>query len=339
MNRKFACYFTAAVTALFMVMRIVTAIHPDLSLGIVSLEDAIIAVALVSMGVIAVLCYSRKTSLASVNDVTRPVSGWTATFCGALLIMSVILDVFCWWIYGQVPPPSERILNNVDRYSLIFSLIFGIICGVFMILQGFNWMAGSSHNKKVISWMSLSPILWMWFRLARYEISYASTIDISHSFFDFASLVTASLFFLQLARAITGVGTQPKNSLIILALFTAVSSLSGAPLTFYSLSQGAPISLLLIALVDATIGLLALITAFAQVFTSSAVETSPADEAMAWTTPEKDRQPLDPPFAIDQKLPFVDEPVQEATSPIYEEANESAPSVDDILAELNKDTF
>ncbi len=347
MRRKIACYITAAVTALFMVLRIITAVHPDLSLGILSLEDSMIAVTLVSMTIISVLCYSRSATLSDTNGVTRPFSGWIATFCGALLIMSVILDIFCWVIYGRVPPPGEHILNNVDRYSLIFSLIFGVAGGIFMILQGFHWMAGTAQNRTALSWLSITTVLWMWFRLARYEISYASTIDISHSFFDFAGLVTASLFFLQFARAVTGAGAKPKNSLLIFAMFTSMTFLSGAPLTFYRLSQGAPVSSLLISLVDATIGLLALVMAFVQVYTPAACEDAsedmledvPEDDAMAWTVPAKERKPLDPPFALDQKLPILDASPEKTETPASEAANTATPSVDDILAELNKDIY
>ncbi len=353
MRRKIASYLTVAVTVLFMVLRIVADVHPDLSLGFLSLEDAMIAVTLVTMAAVAVLCFSKRASLSPVSGATRPFCGWVATFGGVLLIMSVILDVFCWTIYGQVPPPSEFILNNVDRYSLIFSLLFGIAGGVFMIVQGFHWMAGSAQNRKLLSWLSITPILWMWFRLARYEISYASTIDISHSFFDFAGLVTASLFFLQLARAVTGAGAKPKNSLLIVSLFTGMALLSGAPLTFYRLAQGDPINTLLISLVDATVGLLALAVAFVQTTVSENTERSTEepqvepseevteDDPLAWTTPAKERQPLDPPFVLDQKLPALDETPVAADEPasVSEKSNDNTLTVDDILAELNKDIF
>ena len=341
MRRKIASYLTVAVTALFMVLRIITACHPDVSLGFLSLEDSMIAVTLATMAIVTVLCFSKRAALTDISVSTRPFCGWIATFGGVLLIMSVILDVFCWVIYGQVPPPGEHILNNVDRFSLIFSLVFGVAGGAFLILQGFHWMAGSAQNRKLLSWLSIAPILWMWFRLARYEISYASTIDISHSFFDFAGLVTASLFFLQLARAITGEGAKPKNGLMIFALFTGMIFVSGAPLTFFRLAKGAEIDTLLIALVDATVGLLALAVAFVQT-TATDVQTEPIEDvekdSLAWTDPAKERQPLDPPFSLDQKLPVLDEtaPKADDADPVSD-ATDNTLTVDDILAELNKD--
>ncbi len=337
MRRKIACSIAVVVTVLFMILRVVCAVHPHFSFGMLSLEDCMIGVALASMLAVAVLCFSKSSTVIRFNSSSQSVIGWIATFCGAMLVMSIVLDVFCWVIYHQVPPPNNHILNKVDLYSLILSLIFGVGGGLFMILQGFNWMAETTRNQTLLSWLSLTPVLWMWFRLARYEISYASTIDISESFFDFATLVTASLFFLQLARQITGVGAQPKNGLIIFALFTTISSLSGAPLTFYRLSKGAPISTLLIAIVDATIGLMAFFIAMRQAFYRQEETSTPEQDAsLAWTTPVKERKPLDPPFSIDEKLPDVDSVIKEATQKQDVSADHPL-SVDDILAELNKD--
>lgn len=340
MRRKIAYYIACVATALFMVLRIVAAIYPNVSLGFFSLEDGMIAVTLISMLIIAVLCFSKTAAPAATNGVTRSMSGWVATFCGALLIMSVVLDTFRWVIHGHIPPPNDFILNNIDRWTLILSLLCGSFAGIFMIVQGFNWMAGSARNSKVLSWLSLTPVLWMWFRLARYEISYASTIDISHSFYDFAALVTASLFFLQLARAITGVGAQSKNGLVIFALFTGITALSSAPLIFYSLAEGAPISSLLIALVDATVGFFAFAIAFAPIFKKEDPCTD-SDRTIAWTTPAKDRQPLDPPFSVDDKLPVLDDVLRDTQADTAAESDDvseksTSPSVEDILAELNK---
>ncbi len=338
MRRKIACYITAAVTVLFMVLRIVAAVHPHLSVGSFSLEDCMISIAILSMLAITLLCFSKSNTVSRFTESTQSAIGWIATFSGAMLIMSTVLDLFCWIIYHQVPPPNRHILNNVDFYSLVCSLLFGACGGVFMILQGFNWMAQSTRHQKWLAWLSLTPVLWMWFRLARYEISYASTIDISESFFDFASLVTASLFFLQLARVLTGIGAQPKNGLVIFAFFTTIASLSGAPLTFYRLSQGATISNLLIAIVDATVGLLAFMIAVGQIFSKPQEKTTEQDDAMAWTTPAKERKPLDPPFSIDEKLPSVDSVIHEVTQNSADSSAEKTLSVDDILAELNKDS-
>ncbi len=352
MRRKIACVLTAVMTVAFMVLRVVDYTHPSVMIGTFALPDCVIAVALILLVVITLLCYSKSKSIDCTISATSTL-GWLATFCGAMLVMSVVLDSFCWTFYNQIPPPNDHILNNVDYYSLIFSLVFGITSGIFLILQGFNWMANIRHNQAYLNWMALAPILWMWFRLARYEISYASTIDITHSFFDFAALVTSSIFFLELAKMIAKIGTAPRNGLIICALLTSACSLSGAPLTFYKLAHGETIHVLLISIVDASIGLFALVIAFQQAFSKQSVDQNNfQNEDLAWTDPAKEREPLDPPFSIDEKLPVVDTTektnvneddftasLEDALSNSYiseTTSEDSTLSVDDILAELNK---
>lgn len=339
MRRKIAWFLTAAVTVLFMVLRVAAVVSPDLTIGSFSLSGSMITLSLVSMAVVALLCFSKSADAIPFENRSCTAIGWIATFCGALLIMSVVLDVFCWAVYGQVPPPNSTILNNVDLYTLIFSLVCGALGGIFLILRGFCWMAQSGGNKTLLDWLSLTPVLWMWFRLARYEISYASTIDIRASFFDFASLVTASLFFLQLSRMLTGLGKPPKNGLLIFSLFTAIASLSGAPLTLYKLSQGYSIGSLLIAIVDAAIGLFALFVAASQVFIKA--DVTPVENELAWTEPQKEREALDPPFSLEDKLPELEMLLQDDTvavdTPISITPASDELTVDDILAELNKE--
>ena len=352
MRRKIACFITAGVTIAMMALRVFSSMNPTFALGSFSLEDGMIALSLILFLAVTILCFSKKETAKPIGSTFASLSGWISTFAGAMLIMSVVLDTFSWLVYHQVPPPNDRILNNVDFYTLNLSLIMGLISGVFFILQGFQWMANTKNAKAALSWLSLSPILWMWFRLARYEISYASTIDISHSFFDFAVLVTASLFFLQLAKSIIGRGAQPKNALLIFSLFTVLSSLSATPMIVLQFSQNVSANRLLSALVDIAIGALAFVLALEQIFGKAQdmeedLDTNEADDSLAWTTPVKERKPLDPPFSLDQKLPEL-EPIPENTEnedddhaeDVFDDDTDSKTwTVDDILAELDKDSI
>ncbi len=373
MPRKIACCLTVVATACLMVLRIVNEMMPQISLAGLPLADFLIVFTLVSMACAAILGFSKKAPVVLLEDAPQPLFGWFTTLCGALLVMSVVLDVFCWTVYGKTPPPNAAVVNQADLYTLIFSLIFGIVSGLFLITRGFCWMSKSNVNRTAMDWLALSPVVWMWLRLARYEISNASTIDLSVSFFDLAALVTGSLFFLQFARLLTGIGKPPRNMLFIFSLFAAIGSLSSLPYAVYQLINGISIESMLIVIVDAMFGLLALSVAFIQAFTRQTEDnaqpialpqedapTATDEDGMAWVTPEKERQPLDPPFSIDDKLPILsdivenEEPVQEPVQKsiqdtVVEEVEadvempDEAPTpssdwtVDDILAELNKE--
>lgn len=322
MRRKIAFFATLLMTVALMIARLVDGMSTE-----VSLSDPLLGVSLVAVIVLGVLCFSEKRVAQIPEGTHASVSGWICTFCGAVLIMSVILDVFCWAVYGQVPPPNSYILNSIDHATLIMSLLFGIVAGGYMVVQGFCWMARSQNARTALAWLSLTPVLWMWFRLARYEISYASTIDISKSFFDFTTLIFASLFFLQLCRLVASIGKPPKNSLLLFALCTAMISLSGAPVTMYNLANGEPIGKLMIAVVDVVVGLFALSIAAAQVF-SAPVKTTAADE-LAWTDDKPQNAPVEPTFHIDDILPTLS--AQQAT-----ETDGSDLTVDAILSEIEK---
>ncbi len=365
MRRKIAFIAAAVMTVVFMFLRWFSDALAEVTIGSLKMSNLILGLCLVTVAAIVALCFSKKATVHAFTDGSRgTVSGWLCTFCGAILAMSALLDLVCWIVYKQVPPPNAYILNNIDLFALIATLLFGGIGGVFLVMQGFKWMSHTEDDKNqpLLNWLSLAPVLWMWFRLARYEISYASTIDISESFFDFAILIFASLFFLQLARAVSGIGPAPKNGLLMCALCTGFIALSGAPVTIAELAHGEPIGSLLGAVVDMIIGIFAFGIALMQAFPAAqneedAVEVS--DDTLAWTEPERDLPPMEPAFEIDRVLPkveveavaFAEEaPVKDTVpaaesipvidnTPVQEDHPTPAPSkealtIDDILTEI-----
>ncbi len=323
MRRKIAFFATVLMTVALMIARLIDGTNEA-----ISLSDPLLYVSLISVIILGVLCLSERRVCTIPEGVHASIGGWICTFCGAVLIMSVMLDVFCWAVYGQVPPPNSYILNRIDHITLVMSLLFGGVAGGYMVVQGFCWMARSESAKTALSWLALTPVLWMWFRLARYEISYASTIDISKSFFDFTTLIFASLFFLQLCRLVAGIGKPPKNSLLLFALCTAMISLSGAPVTMYNLANGEPIGKLMIAVVDVVVGLFALSVAAAQVFSEKTAAVADNGDDLAWTD-EATTAPVEPAFHIDDILPTL-------SSQETDTKSDRDLAVDAILSEIEK---
>ncbi len=365
MRRKIAFGLTVGMTVLLAVLQ-PEVVPAFASLSLFGLNAHTLSIVLVGVTLVAVgaLCFTRKAPLVSPHGSWFSVCGWMSTFCGAVLTMTVVLDLFFLAIYGEMPAPGVPPTSGFDYILLICVMLFGLAGGLYLVLQGFRWMSSRTDAPAWLHWMALCPVLWMWFRLARYEISYASTLDIDESFFTFATMVFASLFFLQFARAVTHVGKPPKNSLLILALMTGLVTLSAAPAAIVKQSVGAPISSMMIVIVDAVIGLTAFFYAAMQVFTPYKTEeqTPPpakpqgdSTDDLSWEQPTDEVSPVDPPFSMDEKLPFLNAAtVEPARYPRRSEAIEqdvpavtadpapsqeappvAAPTVDELLSEID----
>ncbi len=361
-RRKIAFWSAVAATLLLMVLRIEELpLVPYIT--VFGLELATVRAILFGVAAlaIAVLFFSRKPTPMHPNTAWNTPCGWIATFGGAVMALTAMTDLFSLGtIFEQNHEPT------VPDYVLVGGVIlFEMLGGVYLALLGFRWMSAKTADSTALKWLSLCPALWMWLRLARYEISYASTIDISKSFFEFATLVFASLFFLQFARAMSGIGKSPKNALPILALCMAVTSISSMPATISHLVMTNNVSNLSIhdlmtVIVDGVIGLTALVFAAMQTFSKEdtaqdIVEDHAESAPTAWNEPQKTYDPLDPPFSPDQLLPTfepieslavtdtTEEQTEETTASDVPEAPSqpqdplSPPSIDDLLAEIESE--
>ena len=134
----------------------------------------------------------------------------------------------------------------------------------------------------------------MWFRLVRYELSYASAVRVSQSFYDFVMLIFTLLFLFSFARYISGTGERkpPEKSgrmLLVYALCAAVMSLSG-PVTAFAMAvsgQTAAFNACRMAgLTDFGMGILALSTALTLAFAHPVPAAEvPPEEAAAMNAP------------------------------------------------------
>lgn len=370
MRRKIAFGLTIAMIVLLVVLRPET-IPALADVSLFGMNIHTVAIALVGVTLIAdiALCFTKKTPAMEPTGKWAVTCGWMATFCGAVLTMTVLLDFFFWRFYGEVPAPGAYLEGPLDHALLTCMILFGIAGGIYLVMQGFQWMSDKTDSPTYLRWLSLCPVLWMWFRLARYEISYASTLDIDESFFDFATLVFASLFFLQFARAITHIGKPPKTSLLVLSLMTALVSLSSTPTALVDMAVGKPVSSMMIVIVDAVIGLTAMFYAAMQVFSpmqtavvaeesTATAEKETAGDALSWEMPQVEQPPVEPPFSMDQPLPTLEampveparysrpqadvQPAEEVSAPevkavtsVPAKAPTEPLSVDDLLSEID----
>ena len=290
MRRKIALGITAFMTLLLLVLRAgwIPALTA-MSIGPFDVAHLIPFVLVLVTVTLAVLCFRKGSSPCEPPPRWKAPCGWFSTFAGAVLTLTTLYNVICLAVFGEIPPPNTEILNQIDNIAMLLMLLFGIVGGVFLVILGFNWMADIQTAQPYLPWVSVAPALWMWFRLARYEISYASTVDISENVYAFSTMIFVSLFLLQIARATMHIGKTPKNSLLLFSLCTAMVTISGIPGEFMQIPQNASLSTLLVAVVDMVIGLFATMYAVMLVFCETDTENAAVREA----TPAVPSTPID----------------------------------------------
>lgn len=167
--------------------------------------------------------------------------------------------------------------------------VLSILGGVAFVLCGLN-VASEGGTRRGISKLGLLvPVLWMWFVLANYMITYVSMVRITEGFFTVATYIMELLFLFRFAGYMAGVG---KNAVRFMLFFS-----SGAAL--FALS--APLVRLLMHLLqdteaasaagvtgplDLAVGVLALTVSITLCQSLSSLPASEEEESIEWTGPQ-----------------------------------------------------
>lgn len=267
---QIAAGFTALMTLAVWVLRSsLTPYMQSADTGVFHPSYAVILVMTLVLAAAGVL-----TAL-SAPAAAKPAGKWllpTALFAilaGAVLSLTTIVDAARWFFWNRTPPPNHSVLSTVDGLTLFFTLVFGLLGGIMLVRLGLTWIFEQESRTGILRWWALAPVGWIWMRLARYEVSYASAVDVSESFYDFVMLIFTLLFLFSLARYVSGVGQKKPRLLFFFALATALCSLSG-PLTRLSLYLTGQMDAFnasqLAGVTDGFIGAFALVFAFSLAF-------------------------------------------------------------------------
>ena len=168
--------------------------------------------------------------------------------------------------------------------------VLSIFSGVAFVLFGLN-LASEGGTRRGISKLGLLvPVLWMWFVLANYMITYVSMVRITEGFFTVATYIMELLFLFRFAGYMAGVGKHTVGSTLFVSCGTALFALS-APLvrlllhllqdTEAASAAGATGPL------DLAIGVLALTVSITLCQSLSALPASEVEEdSVEWSDPE-----------------------------------------------------
>lgn len=185
---------------------------------------AFMLLVLVALAVLAVTLRDKPPLVGKTHTTTLSV---TTIAAGGVLLVSTLWDLWQYVVGGVQPAPATATTSLIGMLSLCLTLLFGLLGGAALIYWGLQLSAEGANRSGMGSFLMLAPVLWMWFRLARYEMSYASAVGLSETFYDFMLFVFMMVFLYKMARFVVGIDTPTIGSLLFFSLGTALFALSG----------------------------------------------------------------------------------------------------------------
>lgn len=145
---------------------------------------------------------------------------------GGFLLLYNVADLLIFTAQNAMFPVPYSI-QSANRFLQILQLLCGILGGIFLLYTGTVWWRTKRCVTPIGNGLALLPVLWSWFRLARYVISYESAAGISDTIYDYGHLIFSLLFFMLLAHLLSGTRPVRQSHWIMMALPAAWFSLSG----------------------------------------------------------------------------------------------------------------
>jgi len=290
---KMALWLTLGATVLVTALRAVfTPLLQSMDTGAFAFNYVVMGIILATFIAVGVLLHLGKKELPALPSIKKP---WLVPF--AVLLMAVglcllavsVVDLYNWSANGITPPPSTALGGTADRVTLFFSLALGILGGVYFMRLGFVFLAENEEVRGIFPLWALTPVFWVWMRLARYEVSYASAVEMHESFFDFAMLLCTMLFLFSFARHMSDVDSKQPWKTVLLCSMTVIMSLSGtlSRVVFFLLGQGdAYRTGQLAGITDFAVGVLALAFLLYWMLTPQVIET-PEEETTQTEQPDE----------------------------------------------------
>ncbi len=223
-----AAWLGLGATALLIVLRVLQLpMLLDVDTGLLSLSTGLIVLPCLVLAVLAWLCRGACRERVEVCDsATAPVALVTM-LAGGVLAVSSLWELFSWRIFEKIPAPETAQLEGLALPLLWLYLLCGVAGGVALVAFGGQVASEGGTRIGMSSFPLLLPVVWMWFRLARYEMSYASAVRLSESFFDFAMLVFEILLLFKLARFASGIGSTRPGMLVFYGLGAGMFGVGG----------------------------------------------------------------------------------------------------------------
>lgn len=230
-KNKIAVWLAAGMTVLVTVLRLVWRVEleaaPSATDTVWQLRYVIIVLLVVMIPVLIILGLTPKAEYRPVRGKALMPVSVLGMLAGSVMLLLSLYDLGMWLIKGVTPAPNSHVISPLDGVTLAIMLVFGVFGGYYLIKLSLAWISGGRSRQDMSGLAALLPVVWIWMRLARYEMSYASAVKVTQSFYDFMMLICILLFFFSLARYVSGVGGKNARMLGGLSLCTAVFCISG----------------------------------------------------------------------------------------------------------------
>ena len=336
-GKKIAAVITAVMTLAVLILRVaLTPRMQDPDTGLFHLSYLIIGLMALTMLAAAVLSWlSQNDGVPPGGKLLTPLS-LSAMLAGSVMTIVSALDGFNWLLFGETPAPNEHVISGIDGVTLFFTIVFGLLGGVMLVRTGIVWLTENRVRSGLMRLWALAPVGWVWMRLARYEVSYASAVAVSESFYDFVMLIFIMLFFLFFARFAAGVGNPRPRLLVGVSLSAALCALTGPATHFIMFAMGNPDAAEACALatpVDFCIGLFALAFAYAQAYGRPYAPQPAEPEPDPPAEPERAEEAVSAP-----EIPPVSESQWTRTEIPVDPQPEKQPDVEAILKDYSSKT-
>jgi len=228
-NLRIASGLALVATVLVTILRVT--LLPSLQepvTGLFRLSWLIIGVMLGFIAIALWLCLlARKAHTPVISDY----SAKSRSPVGVIMVVTgfVVLAESLWLMLGGVLSESVPAINALDSAAKVLSIIFGFAGGAALVWIGACLIGGGVKEDNRSGLAMWFPVIWMWARLVRYEVSHATAIRVEQSFYDFIMLIFIMLFMFSFAQYISGVSRSKSQwKLIFCALCTTVTCLSGS---------------------------------------------------------------------------------------------------------------
>lgn len=197
----------------------------DWETGLFTPRNYVMLFMVVALAAMAVLGYLAAGPRREIGGAGCKVMAIALLICGVVMIATE--GMAC---YGSML--NLRSVAQVEGQPLMTAAllvgqnVFGVLGGIAFIVLSLRMLSEGVTRRGISQWSALIPVVWMWLRLVNYEVSYASMVRLSDSFFGLLMMIFELLFLFKLARYVSGVGRMRTGVMAFYAFATAVFALS-----------------------------------------------------------------------------------------------------------------
>ncbi|MBR5540491.1 MAG: hypothetical protein IKU56_03845 [Clostridia bacterium] len=263
---RLTCVLTAAAALVLGILRAVltkTAFDQPLPYGITLGAAGVLLVV-----ILAVFGLENVRPIKVIGRMAQ-VSAAGAALAGATLVVFSVVTAQQWFAWRVMPYPSKGSVSGLDTTFLYLLIAAGLAGGVFFLLLAVRWWRFEQMTGRFIPLLALTPVLWSWIRLLRYITSHVSSLGLFRNVYDLGMIVFETLFFVLLARYVSGTSKKASRFFLGVSLCTGLlCTISGITQigSFLAQEQAVFDTCALVISPDLGMAVFAFATAFAQSF-------------------------------------------------------------------------